>query len=161
MPYRESDPSSIYNELSNRVDPSEAGGESSMRVPDSTIFAETELVPYRESVPSSFHNEVIDRINPFDAGGGESSTRLPNSTIFSEPEFGEPGPSSFHDVVNAVSPPDAARGETSTAGSPRSIVASEAQVAASNSRRKTDSGRFPCDLCSQTFTAKHNLHSQS
>ena len=161
VPYREPDPSSFYNELSNRINPSEAGGESSMRLPDSTIFAETELVPYREPGPSSFNNEVIDRINPFDAGGGESLTRLSDSTLFAEPEFGEPGPSSLHNVVNAVNPSDAARGETSTAESPRSTVASVAQVAASNSRRKTDSGRFPCHLCSQTFTAKHNLASQS
>ena len=161
VPYREPDPSSIYNELSNRINPSEAGGESSMRVPDSTMFAETQLVPYREFGPSSFHNEVIDRINPFDSGGGESSTRLPDSSIFSVPEFGEPGLSSLHnEVVNNVNPSDAARGETSTAENPRSTVASVAQVAASNSRRKTDSGRFPCPLCLQTFTAKHNVQSQ-
>ena len=148
-PYREPDPSSAYYELSVRINPSEArGGESStLRLPDSSIFAET--------------NEVIDRINPLDAGGGESSTRLQDFTIFGEPEFVEPGPSSLpNEVVNRVNPSDAARGETSTAVNPRTTVASEAQVAASNSRRKTDSGRFPCRLCSQTFTAKHNLHSQ-
>ncbi|EDR02809.1 uncharacterized protein LACBIDRAFT_308094 [Laccaria bicolor S238N-H82] len=41
----------------------------------------------------------------------------------------------------------------------RHSVASAKQLAASNSRRKTDSGRFRCTLCSQSVTAKHNLQS--
>ncbi|KIK00507.1 hypothetical protein K443DRAFT_602995 [Laccaria amethystina LaAM-08-1] len=120
-----------------------------------------EIVPYREPDPSSFHNEVIDRINPPEAGGGESSTRVPDSTIFAETEFvpyREPVTSALrNEVTNRINSSDEVRGETSTAENLRLIVASIAQVAASNSRRKTDSRRFPCTLCSQTFTAKHNL----
>jgi len=121
VPHREPDPL-VYNKLgdSDRINPADAGEESLMRLPDSTISAETEFVPYEE--PGSSHrNQVINRSNPSDAVGGE----------------------------------------TSTAENPRLIVASAVQVAASNKRRKTDSGRFSCTLCSQTFTAKHNLKSQS
>lgn len=158
LPYRESDPSSIYNELRHGINPSEAGGESStLRLPHSISFAETEPALYREPGPSSLHY----RANPFEADGGESPTRLPGSTTFLETDSAlheEPNSSSLHnEVIDGINPSDSMGGDTSTAQNPRLIVASAAQVAASNSRRKTNTGRFPCDLCSQTFTAKHNL----
>lgn len=120
------------------------------------------IVPYREPDSSSVYNELSDGTNPTDAGGGELSTRLPDSTIFAETEFVRyRDPSLYNEVIDSINPSDAGGGESSTAENHRLIVASVAQVAASNRRRKTGSGRFPCTLCPQTFTAKHNLQSQS
>ena len=45
---------------------------------------------------------------------------------------------------------------------PRPTVASSRQLSAANKRRKNAApGRFICDLCSQDFTSRHNLKSQS
>ena len=44
---------------------------------------------------------------------------------------------------------------------PRSMIVSESQVGASEKRRILDGGKFPCFLCPQSFTAKHNLKSKS
>ena len=45
---------------------------------------------------------------------------------------------------------------------PRPTVASSRQLSAANKRRKNAvPGRFICDLCSQDFTSRHNLKSQS
>ncbi|KIK00704.1 hypothetical protein K443DRAFT_99867, partial [Laccaria amethystina LaAM-08-1] len=62
----------------------------------------------------------------------------------------EPGPSSpYNEVTDGVN----------NAETFRQIVASEELVAASNNRRKTGTGRFPCTLCPANFTANHNLRS--
>ncbi|KIK04889.1 hypothetical protein K443DRAFT_92175 [Laccaria amethystina LaAM-08-1] len=48
--------------------------------------------------------------------------------------------------------------EASTELPPRVVVATLEQVSAANRRRRTAvPGRFACHLCSQDFTAKHNL----
>ena len=54
--------------------------------------------------------------------------------------------------------------EAETEQHPRPTVASSRQLSAANRRRKNAvPGRFKCDLpaCSQDFTSKHNLKSQS
>lgn len=52
--------------------------------------------------------------------------------------------------------------EAETEQHPRPTVASSRQLSAANRRRKNAvPGRFMCDLCSQNFTSRHNLKSQS
>jgi len=76
--------------------------------------------------------------------------------------YEEPSPSSFYsNVIDGINPGGADGGEPSTAETFWRSIASAKQVAASNSRRKTYLGWFHCTLCSQNFTAKHNLQSTS
>ena len=70
------------------------------------------------------------------------------------PYYGEPGPFwLYSEEMVRINPADADGGAPSTAETFRPIVGSAKQIAASSSRRNTDSGRFRCTLCSQDFTA--------
>jgi hypothetical protein len=134
VPYDGPGPSSPYNEVINIIEI------SGFR----QIVASTELVPYEEPGPSSPYNEVINTVETSGFRQILASTELIT--------YDEPGPSSpYNEVIDGIN----------DAETFRQIVASEELVAASNNRRKTGTGRFPCTLCPANFTANHNLQSTS
>ena len=111
----------------------------------------SELAPYEEPSPSLLYNDLIDWISFIEAA--ESLRQIAASTDLVP--YQEPGPSSpYNEVTDEANFADAE--ETF-----RQTVASEELVAASNNRRTTGTGRFPCNLCRANFTAKHNLQSTS
>lgn len=153
--YEEPGPSSPYNEVIVGINIDDAA--ETFR----QIAVSAELVPYEELGPSSLYNsEVIDGIHSADAA--ETSRQVVASEELAQ--CGKPRPSSLNDeVIDRLNSADVGGGESSTAETFRPIVASQELVAASNSRRTTGSGRFPCTvpMCTADFTAKHNLQSTS